>query len=116
MAIEDWSENTILVGLPDEPALGEELQRVTQFVQEQGHYDVVMDFTDVRLLNSSHLTALLGLQKLLQERGHRLVFCDVSKAIRGLLSVAGLIGVFEVTSDRFDALAAVTRPDSGKKT
>ena len=106
MAIQEWSEDAILVDPPD-GRFDEELNQLAQHMQQQGGRDVVLDFTHVHILNSSCLAALLQLRTQLSDGGNRLVLCNVSKPTRGVLSVTRLEEIFEITGDRFDALATV---------
>jgi anti-anti-sigma factor len=107
MGIQNWSEDVILVDLPQEPEMGEELKTVTQMVRDRGDCEVVIDFSNVDIVTSSSLSKLLKLRKLLVDCGHRLVFCSVAPATKGIFTVTGLEGVFEITDDKFVALATL---------
>ncbi len=107
MSIENWSEDIILVHLPQELKIADELNTVTEIVREQSDCDVVIDFSSVDIVTSSSLTKLLKLRKLLADCGHRLVLCGVAGAIKGILTVTGLDGVFELVNDKFDALTHI---------
>ena len=107
MGIQNWSEDVVLVDLPEEPQMGEELQTVTKIVRDRGDCDVVLDFSSVDIVTSSSLSKLLKLRKLLGDCGHKLVFCGVAAATRGIFTVTGLDGVFELADDKFVALASL---------
>jgi len=107
MGIQNWSEDVILVDLPQEPEIGEELKTVTEIVRDRGDCDVVIDFSLVDIATSSSLSKLLKLRKLLADCGHRLIFCSVAPATRGIFTVTGLDGIFEITDDKFVALASL---------
>ena len=107
MGIQDWSEDIILVDLPQEPEMGEELKTVTAMANERGDCEVVIDFSNVDIMTSSSISKLLKLRKLLGDCGHRLVFCSVAAATRGIFTVTGLDGVFEFADDKFVALASL---------
>jgi anti-anti-sigma factor len=107
MGIQNWSENIILVDLPQEPLMGDELKTVTEIVRDRGDCDVVADFSSVDIVTSSCLSKLLKLRKLLADCGHQLVFCNVAAATRGIFTVTGLDGVFEIVDDKFVALAGL---------
>jgi anti-anti-sigma factor len=104
---QDWSEDIILVDLPQEPEMGDELKTVTQMVRDRGDCEVVIDFSNVDILTSSSISKLLKLRKLLGDCGHRLVFCSVAAATRGIFTVTGLDGIFEFADDKFVALASL---------
>jgi anti-anti-sigma factor len=107
MGIQNWSEDIILVDLPQEPDMGEELKSITEITRDRGDCDVVVDFSSVDIVTSSSLSKLLKLRKLLADCGHRLVFCGVAAATRGIFTVTGLDGIFEIADDKFVALASL---------
>ena len=107
MGIQDWSEDIILVDLPQEPEMGDELKTVTDMVRDRGDCEVVIDFSGVDIITSSSISKLLKLRKLLSDCGHRLVFCSVAAATRGIFMVTGLDGIFEFADDKFVALASL---------
>lgn len=106
MAIQNWSNGTLLVDLPGESKTQEELEEVVRLVQERGARDVVMDFTAVTILNSTCLATLVQLREQLLPQGRRLVLCSLGRLTHGILVVTGLTEVFDIRADRFDALAA----------
>lgn len=107
MWTQDLPDKMILVDLPCEPALGEELERIHDLVRNGNDCDVVLDFENVDMLNSSHLASLLRLRQQLREHGHRLVLCSISDAVRGILAVTALTRVFEIVQDRSKVPAVV---------
>jgi anti-anti-sigma factor len=111
MGIQNWSEDIILVDLPQEPQMGDELKAVTEIVRDRGDCEVVIDFSKVDIVTSSSLSKLLRLRKLLADCSHRLVFCNVAAATKGIFMVTGLEGIFEITDDKFVALASLQMVD-----
>ena len=107
MGIQNWSEDILLVDLPAEPDMGEELKTVTEMVRDRGDCEVVVDFSKVDIITSSSLSKLLRLRKLVGDCGHRRVFCCVAPATKGIFTVTGLDGVFEIVDDKFIALASL---------
>ena len=107
MGIQNWSDDIVLVDLPQEPQLGDELNAVTEIARDRGDCEVVVDFSSIDIVTSSSLSKLLKLRKLLADCGHRLVFCSVAPATKGIFTVTGLDGIFEVVDDKFVALASL---------
>jgi anti-anti-sigma factor len=107
MGIQNWSEEIILVDLQQEPQMGEELNTVVGMVRDRGNCDVVIDFSSIDIVTSSSLSKLLKLRKLLADCSHKLVFCNVAPATKGIFSVTGLDGIFEIVEDKFIALAGL---------
>ena len=107
MGIQNWSDEIILVDLQQEPQMGEELNTVVGMVRDRGNCDVVIDFSSIDIVTSSSLSKLLKLRKLLADCSHKLVFCNVAPATKGIFSVTGLDGIFEIVEDKFIALAGL---------
>jgi anti-anti-sigma factor len=107
MGIQNWSDDIVLVDLPPEPQMADEVKTVTEIVRDRGDCDVVMDFSEVDIVTSSSLSKLLKLRKLLADCGHRLIFCSVAAATQGIFTVTGLDGIFELVDDKFVALAGL---------
>ena len=57
---------------------------------------VVFDFSDLQVLSSAGLRALLGLSKRIRAGGGRLVFTGIRGPIRDMFDVAGFLDVFPV--------------------
>jgi anti-anti-sigma factor len=110
MSVQTSGEGVVLVDLGQGVDLAEELQNVTQLVDERAGCDVIMDFSQVTLLGSSQLASLLRLRKLVQGHGHRLVLCNVGRLAMGIFSVTGLDAVFEMAADPAAAAATVQAP------
>jgi anti-anti-sigma factor len=110
MAIQNGPDGAILVDLPEEPALEEELGEVVRLVRTLVACDVVVDFSRVTVFNSACLAALLHLRNHLQGYGGRLVLCNIGSRTSSILAVTGLTGVFETTGNKQDALALLRRP------
>lgn len=114
MGIQNWSEDIILAELPAEPQIGDELKTIIEIVRDRGDCDVVVDFSNVDIITSSSLSGLLKLHKLLTDCEHKIIFCNVAAATKGVFTVTGLDGIFEFVDDKFVALASlqlVNNPD-----
>ena len=101
MGIQMLSKEVIFVALPPEPEIAEELESVMQGAGEGCDYDVAVDFSDVDIVTSSSLSKLLKLRKVLVDRKHRLVCCNLAAATRGIFTLTGLDGVFEFVDGSF---------------
>ena len=107
MGIQNWSENVVLVDLPAEPLMGDELKTVADIIKDRGDCDVVVDFSAIDIITSSSLSKFLKLRKMLMDCDHQLIFCSVAPATKGIFAVTGLEGVFKVVDDKFVALAGL---------
>ncbi len=106
MSIYRWSDDVILVDLPEALDKHHELQRVLSMLRDEDACDVVVDFSDVQVVGGAWLTQLQKIQRLVNQRGHKLVLCDVAPATRGIFTIAHIDDLFEFTEDRFTALAS----------
>ena len=111
MGIENWSESVILVNLPSEPQIADELAEVTDIVNHNTDNDIVIDFSAVDIVTSSSLSALLKLQKLMTDSRRRLIFCNVAAATKNIFDVTGIDEIFEFVDDKFTALAGLQLVD-----
>jgi anti-anti-sigma regulatory factor len=106
MSIYRWSEDVILVDLPEEVAKHHELQTVIARLRHGDACDVVVDFSHVRVVGGAWLAQLQKIQRLANEGGHKLTLCNVAPATRGVFTIAHLDDLFEFAEDRFTALAS----------
>lgn len=107
MGIQNWSDDIILVDVPAEPQIADELNALTEIVRDRGDCDVVLDFSGVDIVTSSSLSVLLKLRKLLTDCEHRFVFCNVAPATKSIFTVTGIDEIFEFVDDKFTALAGL---------
>jgi anti-anti-sigma factor len=107
MGIQHWSDNIIVVDLPEEPELAEEIETLVDMVAGEDHCSVVVDFAGVDVITSSSLSKLLQLRKILVGCGRRLIFCSIPPTTRGVFKVTGLEQAFELADDKFAALATL---------
>jgi anti-anti-sigma regulatory factor len=113
MGIKNLSKDVLLVELPSKsPKIAHELKAVNETVSKRkGNQDVVIDFSRVEIINSANISNLLILHNLLQNSGHRLIFCNVATVTKCIFVVAGLDKVFDFSYDQPDAVAAVQDAD-----
>lgn len=109
MGIESFSNDVVIVTLPSGEQLIDELQKVTETVLEQGDFDALIDFSDVDIITTTGLSKLLGLRKALADCEHRLVFCSIPPAAKGVFTVTSLDGIFEIVDDKLSALEYLKR-------
>ncbi|MCD4825573.1 MAG: STAS domain-containing protein [Phycisphaerae bacterium] len=103
MAIQDWSDNIIVVDLADDPQFTDELSAVLERL-EGAPKNVVLNFAAVGFVNSSNIARLLRIRKMMNTSGCRLVLCDVNTQVWGVLLVTGLDKIFDYTNDIATAL------------
>ena len=109
MEIQDWPEDIILVNLPGEPQMANELIAVTEKVRDRGDCDVVIDFSSVDIITSSSLSKLLKLRKKLSDNAHKLVFCSVAMATKRIFLVTGFEKMSKFADNKFIALESLRK-------
>jgi anti-anti-sigma factor len=105
MSVHRWSEDVILVDLPEELERHDELQTVIAMLRDGVACDVVVDFSQVCVVGGAWLARLQKIQRLVNDHGHKLVLCSVAPATKAIFTIARLDHLFEFAEDRFAALA-----------
>lgn len=106
MAIQNWSDNIIVVDLADDPQFTDELSALMDRLEADAK-DVVLNFGAVGFVNSSNIAKLLRLRKLMITTDRRLIMCDVNTQVWGVLLVTGLDKIFDYTNDVSTALMLI---------
>ena len=104
MPVEKWSEQICIAHLPGDQHLGEEL---AVLAEQETCCDLVLDMAAVKYLNSSHLSKLLKLRKLLVGSDRRLLLCAIDVQVWGTFLVTGLDKIFEFSESVTTALASL---------
>ena len=106
----EWSEHILISELADEPQLTEELAAVYQRVcanQSRNCQHVVLNFSGVNYISSSHLAQLLRLRKRIVDHGRALVLCSLSDNVYSVILLTGLDRIFRFAQDPMTALATL---------
>jgi anti-anti-sigma factor len=106
----EWSEHILISELQDEPQLTEELAAIYERVSAEGAkrpHNVVLNFSGVTYISSSHLAQLLRLRKKLVDSGRALVLCSMSDNVWSVMLLTGLDRVFRFAQDPMTALATL---------
>jgi anti-anti-sigma factor len=111
MPVQQWSEDTLVVKLTDDPDLSEDMTEVNLRLRG-GCCDVVLDLSGLKLLTSSGISKLLRLRKKMIEGSRRLLLCSPQDRVWGVFLATGLDAIFTFAETVSEALA---RLQSGKK-
>ena len=112
MGIQNYSEDILLITLPEQPHHGQEIDSVNKLLSDSVDYDVLVDFDKVEILTSESICGLMILSKLLEGSGRKLVLYNLPPAIKQILVRTGLLMVFEIADDKFDALQYIRDKNS----
>lgn len=106
MAIQDWSEKIIMAELTGDPDFTDDINALTERMEKEPK-DVVLNFSQVKFLNSSNISRLLKLRKVITDSKHRLKLCAIPIQVWGVFLLTGLDSLFEVAEDTATALASL---------
>lgn len=105
MPIQEWSDQIWVARLMDEPGFSDELRPLADTLQARDELPgLVVDLSDVTQINSSNLSQLLRLRKLMVERDAPLRLAGPSDAVWSIFIMTGLDKVFHFTEDTATAL------------
>lgn len=96
----------MIIDLEGDPELSDELSSLTDQMEKEPR-DVVLNFTRVKFLNSSNISRLLKLRKVLVDRHRRLCLCQIPIQVWGVFLLTGLDTLFNVAEDKASALASL---------
>lgn len=115
MGIENVSEEIILVDLPHDGAQrADELKMVNEIVSKNNDHHVIVDFSNVEIINSWNISNLLILRDLLKESGNQLILCGIATVTKCIFVVAGLSEIFVFADDRSSAIKAIRKKEVQK--
>lgn len=104
MGMQYLSERALLVTLPKEPQLGNELEIAIRMSSPNATHDVIVDFSLVTIVPSGTLSELMILERQLSDCDRQLILCSLSRNIREVFARVGLAGFFRFAQDQFVAL------------
>jgi anti-anti-sigma factor len=104
MAIQDWSDDIMVVDLGDDPQFTDDISALMDKLEAEPK-NVVLNFAAVGFVNSSNIAKLLRLRKIMITCDKKLILCDVNTQVWGVLLVTGLDKIFDYTNDVSTALA-----------
>lgn len=106
MPLEKWSDSVVVVRLGDNPSMADDLEALDEATQA-GRVSAVVDFSGVRMLNSSNLAKLIKVRRQMNAGGSRLLLCGTNDHVWGAFLVTNLDKLFEFMDDVPTALAAL---------
>src|ERR1017187_4823771 len=114
MTIQNWSDTITVVELTDDPQFSDELNALIESYEDKP-CDVALNLSGVGFINSSNISKLLRLCKLILSRQRKLVLAAVTTQVWGVFLVTGLEKIFEFTKDMSTALATLQLGDATGK-
>jgi anti-anti-sigma factor len=111
MTVQQWSEDTLVAALTDDPDFSDDMAEVD--VRLRGACcDVVLDLAGLNMLTSHGISLLLRLRKTMIERSRRLILCSPQDRVWSVFLATSLDGIFVFVPNVTEAL---TRLEGGKQ-
>jgi anti-anti-sigma factor len=85
-------------------------QAAVQQALESGHANIVIDLVETEMLNSTAIGVVAGCHRSCEERGGRMVLCNVDRRIQHTMVVMGLALRFQTCANEREALAFFAAP------
>lgn len=104
MTIKNDSEGIILVELPAEPKIRQELDSLMGLLKSSSDNDVIIDFSDVDIMTSMSLSGFLKVREIVLEAGKRLIFTNAAALTKDIFTVTCFDGIFEFVDDQAEAV------------
>jgi len=106
MAIINWSESIILVDLPLEPGMFDELDDVAKTIRQKHDCNVVLDFSGIEIMTGPGIDRVSILYKLLTEHKSKLVLCNVFREIKRVF-ISNKLDRLEFSDDKSTTLISL---------
>jgi anti-sigma B factor antagonist len=75
------------------------------------HRRILLDLEDLQFVDSSGLGAMLSCLRAIHDKGGQLALCGMSKPVRTLFELVRMYRVFDVYTNRAEALTAMDKQD-----
>jgi anti-anti-sigma factor len=105
MPIQQWSDQTVVVEMGDNPQFTDELDGLAERLGLHMSLDVVLDMRGVSSVNSANIAKLLSLRKAVITKKRRICLTGINEQVREVLLMVGLEQLFDVADDTASALA-----------
>ena len=113
MSGQSWSRHVVIVRLPPEPQINDELDTVIQVAVNDTSFDIIVDFADVQTISQLSLCRLVILHRILQNSAQQLGFCNIGHAIRSLFQKHSIGRFIESDWNRGISLVPSANPTQG---
>jgi anti-anti-sigma regulatory factor len=110
---QSWSRHVVIVRLPPEPQINDELDTVIQVAVNDTSFDIIVDFADVQTISQPSLCRLVILHRILQKAARQLGFCNISHAIRSVFKTHRIGRFIESDWNREISLEPSANPTQG---
>ncbi|MEM9420467.1 MAG: STAS domain-containing protein [Planctomycetota bacterium] len=106
MPLQKWSDQIWVSQMSQEPSFSEEIEVLkTQYAAAEKPPHVVIDLSQVPVLNSSNISQMLEIRKLAADQGRKVRIAGPTDAVWSVFLTASLDKVFEFSQDTSIALA-----------
>ena len=106
MPMEHWSDRVDVIRMGDEESFDEDLA-IVERQASLGKHDLVLDFTNVKFVNSSTIGKLLKARKRLETQKRKMILTGLGDNVWSALMVMGLDQIFTCSDDVATGLATL---------
>ncbi len=107
MPIQQWSDQILVVEMGDDPQLTDELDSLTEHLEQNPSLDTVLDMREVNHIDSSNIAKLLRVRVVVIANERCMFLAGISTQVWGALLVTGLDKIFDVADDVASALTSL---------
>lgn len=109
MDIQLCCDNLVVLNLQPEPYVRGQIDNALRIIEEGNAGDMIIDFSEVGIINSLSLSGLLQLRKHLKETGQKLILCNISPMTKKIFNITCLDTNFEFASDKEAAISRLAK-------
>ncbi len=114
MSAQSWFNHVVIVKLPPEPQINNELETITQVAMNTADFDVVIDFVEVNTISRRAICNLVILQRLLHKSFRHLGFSNLNHVLKETFAMHRIGNAIESDwSGEIGLEPQGNRPDSG---
>lgn len=89
----------------------EEIKVAFSSLLNEGYANIILDLGKTTYISSLVIASFVFMHKTLKDAGGHLIFCQLNNKVKELLSITNLDRVFEIASDRNEAVARILGKD-----
>jgi len=87
----------------------EHLKKAFTALLDEGNKNIVLDLTNTTYISSVVLASFVFMLKRAKEAGGNLVFCNINKKVKEVLSMTNLDKIFDIAADRPEAIKQLSK-------
>ena len=107
MSVNNIQDGILAVYPVTEKQLATDLQQLNEMAADDGDFDVIINLSQVEMINSSNISSLILLRQVLQRHCRELILYELNFTTRGMFAVLGLNDFFLFAKSKACAIEAI---------